>query len=256
MEETKKIYQQNKFHGLVVQTFSSLIQLKKEGKKEAFNQLILKILPSIKKYIQGRLNAAIKKGHFSKNKYNVDEFIDQLFIEVYNHLDEVKTGKYFYLWVFKKTDELLEDCIVEEEFDELFFENIDDYSKPERDEMLEPFSMDADGDLIMIDELDDSSYKKNDYILNHVFIQDDEQDYIDKLDKKLKKDEVQRHIETVLHKLPIQMQSVFELSAYHQFKIEDIVKIKRMSIKEVAQLLQNARNSLRSSFLNRYLIDN
>lgn len=256
MEESVKFYQQKKFHEFVAQTFSNLLQLKREGKKEAFNELTLKILPRIKKYINRRLDAAVKKGHFSINKYKAEEFIDQLFIEVYDHIEEVKTAKEFYLWLFKKTDQLIEDIMVKEEFDELFFKNIDYYSKPEWDEMDEEFSTDGDGHLLMIEELDDSFYNKNDYTLNHVFIEDDEQDYINKLDKELKEEEIKKHIKMVVHKLPTQMQSVFELYTNHHFNIKEVAKIKRMDITEVTQLLQDARNSIRTSFLNRYLIEN
>ena len=81
MEASKKNYQQKKFHEFVTQTFSNLIQLKREGKKEAFNELALKILPNIKKYINGRLDAAVNKGYFSTNKYDSDEFVDQLLLK-------------------------------------------------------------------------------------------------------------------------------------------------------------------------------
>ncbi len=256
MKDTIKFYEEREFHVFVTETFPNLIQLKKVGDKEAFNTLILKILPSIKKYINGRLITAINNGHFSKNKYNADEFVDQLFIEVYDHIEEVKKADDFYLWLFIKTDELLEDIIVEEEFDEFFFKNIDDYTKPEWDEMEEKFSTDGDGDLLMIEELDDISYNHNDYTLNHVFIEDDEQKYIAKLDKELSEVEAQKHIAMVLRKLPIQMQSVFDLFANYNFNIEEIAKIKMITTKEVNKLLQDTRNSLRNSFINRYQIDN
>ncbi len=254
MKNTVQHYQQREFHVFVQETFPGLIQLKKEGDREAFNNQILKKLPSIKKYIQDRLITAIRKGHFPKNKYKAEEFIDQLFIEVYDHIEEVRQEKEFYLWLFKKTDELLENVIADEEFDEFFLRNIDDYSKPEWDEMEEKFSTDGDGDLLMIEELDDISYKKNDYSLDHVFIEDDEQEYINKLDNELAKAEVQKHIKMVLYELPVQMQSVFELFSNYKFNIEEIAKIKRVSPNQAEKLLQAARKSLRTSFLNRYLL--
>ena len=244
------------FHVYLTETYPDFVQLKKEGDKGAFNKLLLKIVPDIKKYINGRLLTAINHGHFSKNKYRADEFVDQLFIEVYDHIQEVKKAENFSLWLFKKTDELLEDVIEEEEFNELFFKNIDDYSKPEWDAMEEKFSTDGDGDLMMVDQLDDISYNKNDYTLNHVFIEENEQEYIDKLDKELSEAEVQRHTAMVLHKLPIQMQSVFDLFTSYNFNLEEIAKIKMLTLTEVDELLTDARKSLRTSFLNRYIIDN
>lgn len=257
MKSTIKYYQEQKeLHVVVADTFPSLIQLKKEGDLTSFNNQLLKILPEVKKYINGRLNTAIKKGHFSKNKYKADDIIDQLFIEVFDHIEDVKNKKDFYLWLFKKTNDLLEDIIVEEEFDELFFKNIDEYTKPEWDEMEENFSTDGDGDLLMIEELDDISYNHNDYTLNHVFIEDDEKGLVEKLDKELSEERIRNQIEMVLHNLPLAMRTVFDLSTKQQFTLKEIAKIKNTTIKEVQQLLDNARRSLKISFTNRYLNTN
>jgi hypothetical protein len=187
MKDIEKLNHFQKFQRSLIGTFPNFIQLKKEGREEEFNKLILKILPSLKKYINEKLDKAIKKGDFSKNKFKTDECIDQFIIEVYDHIEEVKNAKYFSSWIFKKIENLFEDIILEREFEEAHLINIDDYSKLEWDEMDEEFSTDGDGDLIPIDELDDSSYNKNDYTLNHVFIEDYEQDYIDKLDEELNK---------------------------------------------------------------------
>ena len=59
------------FRLFVTKSFSSLVKLKKEEKQIDFNQLVLKILPEIRKYVNQRLNTAIKKGHFSKKKYRI-----------------------------------------------------------------------------------------------------------------------------------------------------------------------------------------
>ncbi|CAM1359907.1 conserved hypothetical protein [Tenacibaculum sediminilitoris] len=248
-------YLQREFHLFVAQIFPDLLKSKEKKDKETFNKLILKVLPSIRKYVKQRLVAAIKKGHFSKNKYKPDDFVDQLFIEVYEHIEEVKKAEDFYLWLFRKTNQLLENIIEEEEFDELFFKNIDDYSKLEWDEMEEKFSADAEGDLLMMDELDDSSFHKNDYTLNHVFVEDDEQNYIDKLDKELSDAKTQKHMQMILHKFPLHMQSVFELYSKYNFNVDEISIIKGITQKEVNRLIEETRNELRKSFFNRYLTD-
>ncbi|WP_458626064.1 hypothetical protein [Winogradskyella sp. PC D3.3] len=121
MKTQTTYYQEQKAYRIEVNnSYPELIRLKKEEDSTSFNALLLKIIPQVEKYINGRLNTAIKKGNFSKGKYKADEFIDQLFIEVYNNIEEVKKQDDFYLWLFKKTNELLEDTIVEEEFDEFF----------------------------------------------------------------------------------------------------------------------------------------
>ena len=115
MRKTATYYQyQKEFRVFIETTFQDLVKLKEKGDKVSFYTQLLKILPKIKKYIAGSLNSAIKKGHFSKNKYKADDFIDQLFIEIYDHIDEVEKDNHFYLWLFKKTNELIENTIVEE----------------------------------------------------------------------------------------------------------------------------------------------
>jgi hypothetical protein len=182
-------YYQNKkdFRVSVSDSFQNLIKLKKEGEKDSFDKLLLNIIPKIRKYINGKLNTLVNQGDFCKDKFEADDFIDQLFIEIYDNIEEVENENSFYFWIFKKINYLLEDVAVKEEFDNLFFKNIDDYSKPEWDEMQEEFSTDADGDLLMIDELDDISYNHNDYELNHVFVENTENLIIEKIDKTLSK---------------------------------------------------------------------
>ena len=70
----------------IKQTLPNLIKLKAEENRSAFNQLLLEIVPTIKQYIAKKLRNAIKNEHFPKNKYNTNDFIDQLFIEVYDHI--------------------------------------------------------------------------------------------------------------------------------------------------------------------------
>lgn len=238
----------------VEHTFQELIKFKKEENRASFNSQLLKIMPELKKYINGRLNAAIKKGNFSKNKFKADGFVNQLFIEIYDNIDEVKEEKDFYLWLFKKTNELLEDTIIEEEFDDLFFKNIDKYSKPEWDAMEQEFSTDGDGDLLMIEELDDSSYNHNDYILNHEFIQDNIKALIEKIDKDLNDNAINRHVKTVLHNLPLSMQTVFELSTQQHLNVEEIAQVRNSTVKEVENLLKDARKALEISLFNRFSV--
>ena len=252
--KTSISYYQNKneFRLFVTKSFSSLIKLKEEDNQVSFNELVLSILPEIRGYVNERLNTAIKKGHFSKKKYKADDIIDQLFITIYDNIQEVENEKDFYLWLFKKTNKLLEDLMVEEEFNELFFYNIDDYSKPEWDEMQENFSTDGSGDLLMIEELDDFSYNHNDYSLNHVFIEDNEKGLGDKLDKELSDDKINEHIELVLHNMPSDMRIVFYLYTNQKLKIEEISEIQKKTIVEVEKLLRDAKKGIQRSLFNRY----
>lgn len=252
---TLKYYESKKeFNVFVASTYSDLVQFKRENDKAAFNSLLLKTLYQVKRYITARLNTALTKGNLPKGKYKPDDFLDQLFIEGYDHFSEVKNKKDLHPWFFKKADELLEEAIIDEEFDDYFLKNIDDYSRPEWDEMEEKFSTDGGGDYVMIEDLDDITYPKNDYVLNHVFVKDVDKEIIKKLDKDLGEENIRKHTAMVLHNLPHPMRTVFKLSTEYQFNLEEIAIIRNQSFEEVRSLLENARNSIKASLFNRYTI--
>lgn len=254
MKESVNIFQsQREFHVFVANSFSDLLRLKKEGDLKAFNELLLKAMPEVRRYVQKNLNRAVVKGKIDRNRYKADDIIDQLFIEVYDHLDEINNKNELHPWMFKKVDELLETIFVDEAYDALFLENIDTYSKPEWESMQEKFTTDGDGDLIMNEELDDISYAKDDYVLNHIFVGDDDQKVILQLDKELGAENIKKHSAMVLYHMPGQMRRVFELFTEHQFDIAEIAKIHNSTIQEIESLLKAARKSLRASFIQRYL---
>ncbi|MFC4634607.1 RNA polymerase sigma factor [Dokdonia ponticola] len=239
----------------IKQALPSLVKLKKEKNRIAFNQLLLEILPEIRRYIIKKVHNAIQKGHFSKNKHTANDFIDQLFIEVYDHIEDFSNEDEFYVWLYKKTNELIDDVITEEEFDNLFFQNIDDYSKNEWDQMQEKYTVESDGDLIMKEELNDISYHKDTYKLDDVFIENTEKELVQKIDKTLHQEEVDRHIQMVFHNLPLPMQNVFELFTKQHLTLSEIAEIRKTTIEEVQQLLHDARKSLKVSFSKRYDLD-
>ena len=243
------------FHLFVTSPFFDLTQFKKEGNRKAFNEQLLKIMPHVKRYIAKRWHTALTKNLIPKGKYKPDDFVDQLFIDAYEHFGQIANAKELHPWLFKKADELVNNTIIDEEFDSLFFENIDTYSKPEWEEMEENFSTDGDGDLVMLEELDDLRLNKNDYTLNHVFVEDTEKALAAKLDQTLNKDRVGNHINMVLSKLPMLRHTVFDLFNLERSEVAEIAKIKSISTEEVDQLLADTRKMLRSSFSKRYLME-
>lgn len=251
--DTLEYYQSKKeFNVFVASTYSDLALFKKQNEKSLFNNLLLRDLYQVKRYAAKRLATALSKGALPKGKYKVDDLIDQLFIVVYDDFNQIKAAENLHSWLFKKIDELLEESIVDEEFDDQFLKNIDDYSLPEWNEMEEKYSTDADGDLIMIDELDDISYPKNDYVLNHVFIENDQKEFFEKLDKDLSDESKRKHTNMVLYYLPLPVRAVFELAVEYQFSLADIATIRNQSLEEVQELLEIARKSIEVSFRNRF----
>lgn len=243
---------QREFHVFVESSYYNLARFKSEDNASSFNVLLLKVLPRVKRYIGKNLYAAMANGKINVGIYKADDFVDQLFIEAYEHFDQVGDKEELHPWLYKKADELLDDAMVEEEFDSFFFENIDTYTKPEWDAMEEKYSIDGGGDLVMLEEFDDISYQKKDFILNHVFVDDDEKAFVGHLDNELKAKDIEKHTAMVLYQLPSTMRKVFELFNEHQFDLKEIGKIQNLTVQEVETLLATAQKGLLSSFLSRY----
>jgi len=230
----------------------SLESYRKENDSSGFKIELQKMLPDVRRYLSRRLAAAISKRVIPKGKYKVDDFIDQLYIEAYNHLGKKGKPHAFYPWLFKKADELLEDTIVDEEFDELFFKNIEDYTKGEWEEMEENYSTDGDGDFVMLEELDDISYHQNQYALKDVFIEDKESNMIEKLDEELSEQQLVSHFTIAVDQISLLAQSVIDLDFNHGFDTTEIAMIKGMPESEVIQVIESTKRMVKTSFINRF----
>jgi RNA polymerase sigma factor (sigma-70 family) len=239
-------------HTYVAEALPRLAEMKKQGDRSGFNKLMMKLLPGVRQYIGRRLKRAIKNGDLPAGKFKVADFADELFVQAYDHLQEVSEDKDLHQWLFKKADELLEDTLIEEDFDNTFFDNIDDYGEEEWEAMQERFTTDADGDLVMEEELDDPSYPKYDYVLADVFVENSEDALLDKISRELSADEIHQHIDMMLQQMPSMMQTVFELAVNDQFKPREIASIKQISVREVEQYIGEARERIRLSFQSRY----
>ncbi|WP_213521970.1 sigma-70 family RNA polymerase sigma factor [Nonlabens sp.] len=250
---TNLSYQNKKeFRAVVTQAYLQLVQLKNEGNLALFHALIMKIIPKIKSYVNRRLHIAMKKGGFSKGKYKPADIINPLFIELYDNIEKVENEQQFYLWLYKKTNELIDELIIEEQLEYLFLKNIDEFAQAEWDEMEENFSTDGDGDLLMIEELDDISYHQNDYNFHHLFQEDNEKALMDKIDKSISHEKIEHHIKLVLYHLPPDMRQVFELFTNEHLKLQEIAQIRNCTLEEVQHLLEAARKFLKLSLFNRY----
>tara|TARA_R110000744_G_scaffold63442_1_gene130499 strand:- start:2553 stop:3311 length:759 start_codon:yes stop_codon:yes gene_type:complete len=238
---------------IMKETYSKLVSFKRKENRESFNSELLKVLPQIYRYVSKRLNSAVANGKLNKGMFNPNDFTDQLFIEVYDNIDDIKTENELHIFLFKKVDELLENSLVEEEFDHVFFDNIDTYSKPEWDAMEENYTQDGDGDFLLLEELDDKSVDKSNYSLNQVFITEEEKQLADKLDESLNKERIYRHIQLVLDKMNMPMRTVFELYANEGLTTEEIAEIRKATLSQVEDLLSSARKLLKDSFEKRFL---
>lgn len=242
---------QAEFHRFVNENYPVLKRLREEDKREAFNTLLLKLLPGAKRYLTRGLRIALAKGVISHNKYRPEDLFDQLILDVYDHLDEAGDKDQFHSWIFQRAEKLLTDMEVEEEFETYLYDNIDDYSRAEREGMDEAFSTDGDGDLVMMDELDDISYHDHQYLLKNIFLDDAHEDLMALLEKEDARERAQGHLDATLFRLPLPMRSVFELVTEQLFPLEEVARIKGMPLAQVEDIMDRTREILRTSLKER-----
>ncbi|WP_088341484.1 sigma-70 RNA polymerase sigma factor region 4 domain-containing protein [Robiginitalea sediminis] len=243
---------QAEFNQFVATCYPILVELREKDDRKTFNEILLKVLPEVKRYITRGLRLALAKGVISHNKYDTYDFFDQLIIDVFDHLEEVPSAGQFHAWLFKRAEKLLEDMEVEEVFDAVFYDNLDDYSKAELAELDESFSTDGDGDLVLMGEMDDISYKDHHHLLRNIFLDDAHEDLMALTEAENTHAAAQEHLENLLFRMPPQMRSVFELAHEQGFGTAEIAAIKMQSEHEVEKLLERTREILHLS-LRRWL---
>ena len=122
---------QRGLHGLAALYFKELIRLKEDEDREAFNKLVQTILPDVEGYIASRLSTSVRNGYIPKGKYKVEEFVNALCLQAFERISEIEDEKDLPFWLFQKADELLQETIVEEEYNTRFLDDIEKFSKTE-----------------------------------------------------------------------------------------------------------------------------
>ena len=102
-----------------------------------FYKLMMNAIPELEKYVASRLKIAIKRGHIPEGKFKVNDFINELFIEAYDQFSAFKSARDFSNWLYIKMDELMEDHMIEEDFDDFFFSDFANYSEEEWQELAQ-----------------------------------------------------------------------------------------------------------------------
>lgn len=232
-----------------------LLTLKKKNDHKDFNKLFLKVIPKLKEFAASRVITAPKKNHFPTNMYSANDFKAYLFIETYDNIDPFSSEDEFYIWPYKKAHELLDDVITEEEFDDIFFKNIDDFTQPEWEQLEEKFSTESNGDLIMREDLEDISCYREPYKTTEVFVTDTENSFIEKKDERFHEKEIYRHIAMALHNLSKPMRTVVQLYNEKHLTLAEIATIVKESVEQIGALLKDARKAIEISLFNRYTLD-
>ena len=243
------------FEPFIAKKVNSLKQFQAEEDQIGFNEMMENILPEVKNYLGRQLRTAIRKHNLPRNKYKVEDFIHKIYAEAFENIHEISEDLHLHRWLFKKADEALYFAIAEEDLEHTFFKDLNHYSKVEWESMQENFTMDADGDLVLLEELEelDDAYTPKNYTLSDVFVEDETNKLLESLSEDLTDQEIQKQIDFALSLLPFHLRTVFELSVHQQFDVEEIAQIKGMSMRDVQEILEEAKALIRDCFVKNHL---
>lgn len=250
MATRKHIVRTKNYRIHVEQYYERLETYKSQSDQSAFYLTFVRIMPELRKYIKTRLQELIHKGHFPHNFYEENDFVDDLFISVYENFDSIKNEEEFYMYLFSEMDSLLKTVERTEHNLHQPLEDIETYAKAERDQLREKITAQLDGDIILQQELDDISYAATEGDFKTVFEVTSEKAVVDHLDNELTHSLTRQQVDKMIANLPLFARNIATLYIHFHLTVSEIVKITKEPQKKVQQALDIIKKTLQTSLLN------
>jgi DNA-directed RNA polymerase specialized sigma24 family protein len=209
--------------------WTELVRSKQANNRDQFNQLMLQAVPELNKYVASRLKIALKKGGIPANKYKVDDFVNELFVAAYDEFSNFDSAKAFSNWLYIRMDQLIEDKITDEDFDDFFFSDFGNYSEKEWIALEQKIDLeDTTGkmdDYVPLEEV----HRSNAIVLAEIFKSVEEQKQLERLSEHLSESEIAAHMDVVHYHLSTPAYSSLNLITLHQVDPKDVAFIKNKS---------------------------
>ena len=232
--------------------WTQLVESKRIDDRDQFNELMLQAVPELNKYVASRLKIALKRGDVPEGKYEVADFVNDLFVLAYDEFANFNSAKEFSNWLYIKMDELIEDKITEEDFDDFFFNDFGNYSEEEWT-LLQQKIDDKDTTGKMDDYLPlEEVHQANEKVLAEIFKSTDELKQLERLSDNLSKSEIAAHLNMVHYHLPTKSQLALHLIAVHQVDPKDVAYIKNKSEADLEKDMNQTKKRIKASFAERY----
>ena len=234
--------------GKVSKGHLQLIEYRKQDDRDKFNDLMDILLPEIKEYAENWLVRAEKAHHIKKGQYTVEDFMGELYIATYDHIEEAYEDKRLYVWMLGKINQIMEDKIVDDNFDSTFFKSINEYVDQEQSSMDERLTVNDEGEVVLEDSLDDTMNDKADkkyrYTVDEAFVNHDDNDIIENLNKHLKPEEVDTAVRKIIQSSTLQEKSIIDLYIVHSLSIVEISEVTKIESKDVQIVISQLQQSI------------
>jgi len=215
----------------------NLERIKEKNSQTVFDKKVLSVIQHLHPYVKHRLYIAESLGILPRNMYTSNGIIDESIVKLYkkgfNNDAETLAVK---IELFKIVDKDLDDLFKKEAFHKNTM-STSSILKDELDGLEENFTIDEDFDYIMNEELNDISYKQNNN-KNHVFLYDNEDSTIlNTFEIKYISPQVKKKfLGSIYSRLPIRVSDIIDLYAFGKLTYEQISKVKEIELERVEKI--------------------
>lgn len=250
MSARKHIVRTKNYRVQVTQYYERLEGYKSSGNQSAFYNVFVSIIPELRKYIKTRLQEMLHQGHFPHNFYEEDDFVDDLFISVYENFDVLKSEEDFYMFLFSEMDRLLRNVERKEQNFHQPLEDIENYAKAERDKLREKMTAQLDGDVILKQELDDVSYASQQVDFKTIFDENTEKTVGDAIDKELTHSLTTKQVDELIKNLPQATRNIATLYIHFHLTVPEIIKVTQSTRQNVESIIDQIKSLIRVELFN------
>jgi len=211
--------------------------LEEKNSQYIFDKKVLSIIQYIHPYVKHRLYIAESTGIIPRKMYSSNGIIDDSIIKLYKKgYDKDAEPHHIKLELFKIVDNDLEELFKKEAFHKKTL-STDFILKDELDGLIEKFTVDEDFDYIMNEELNDISYKQNNSH-DHEFLYDvDDSTLLNTFEiKDISPAKKEKFLGSIYSRLPIKVSDIIDLHVFGKLNYEDISKVKQMEIGRIEKI--------------------
>lgn len=211
--------------------------LEEKNLQSVFDKKVLSIIQYIHPYVKHRLYIAESTGILPRKMYSSNGIIDDSIIKLYNRgFDQDADTNHIKLELFKIVDNDLEELFKKEAFHKKTI-STDFILKDELDGLDEKFTVDEDFDYIMNEELNDISYKQNNNH-DHEFLNDvDDSTLLNTFEiKDITPSKKEKFLGSIYSRLPIKVSDIIDLHVFGKLNHEEISKVKQMEITRIEKI--------------------
>lgn len=225
----------------------SLEKLNDKATQTAFNKKVVSVTQHLQAYIKHRLYIAESIGVIPKNMYISNDFIDEGIAKFYeNGYDIDMDTDAIKIKLFKIVDTDLDTLFKKEAFHKNTM-STNSILEEELDNLEENFTVDEGFDFVMNEELDDISYKQDDKH-KHLFLYDDNNSSI--INALEIEDISAIHNKNLLGKfytlLPIKVSDIVDLFIFGRLTYDEIAEVKNTETKRVERVISLVMEAFKS----------